>query len=112
MPDKRDLHGADTSTPPAVVVDPEVMGGWPVFVGTRVPASMVVGMVDSGASWAELVAYYPFLTEAHVAAASAYLAAPENADKGPTNWLGLPSRGRGLKVVRQAPGAAKPSSDS
>lgn len=112
MPDRRGLHSAGTSTPPAAVADPEVMGGWPVFVGTRLPASMVVGMVDSGASSAELVADYAFLTEAQVTAARAYMAAPENAGKGPTNWLELPSTGRGLKVVGQAPGAAKPSSDS
>lgn len=111
MPDRRDRPSANQATPPVVVADPEIMGGWACFVGTRVPASMVIGMVDSGAPWSQLVADYPFLTEAHVVAARAYLAAPEEPGKEPTNWLGIASTGSDRKVLRPARRGANPSSD-
>lgn len=98
-------------TPPVVQADPEVMGGLACFAGTRVPASMVIGMVDSGTPWSQLVADYPFLTQDHIAAARSYLAAPEASGKEPTNWLRLPARGEVGKVVRVARRDARPSSD-
>lgn len=97
-------------TPPVVRSDPEVMGGWACFVGTRLPASMVVGMVDSGTPWSQLVADYPFLTEHHVAAARAYLAAPEALGKETTNWLGHPAKGENGKVVTVTRRDARPFS--
>lgn len=108
-------HSAKNSeshrTPPVVLADPEIMGGWACFVGTRVPASMVVGMVDSGTPWSQLVADYPFLTQDHIAAARAYLAAPEALGKEPTNWLELPAKGESGKGVRVARRDERPSSD-
>jgi uncharacterized protein (DUF433 family) len=97
------------ATPAEVVADPEVMGGQPCFVGTRVPASIVVASVDKGFEWSRLVAAYPFVTEAHVAAARAYLAARENLAKAPANWHGLSPTSRSVTTVRSTGHSAPPS---
>lgn len=76
------------------------MGGWACFTGTRVPVSTVMKMLDTDTAWSDLIAAYPFLTEAHIAAARVYLETPGNPGKEPTNWLGLPRGGSGRKVVK------------
>jgi uncharacterized protein (DUF433 family) len=73
-PASRPLRELNPTTPAAVSVDPETMGGIPCFAGTRVPVSMVLRRVDSGEDWAQLVSDYPFLTEEHVAAARTFVA--------------------------------------
>jgi uncharacterized protein (DUF433 family) len=55
-----------------VTTDPEVMGGVPVFAGTRVPVGMVLGSLAAGVHLDRLKASYPFLTEAHIQAAKVY----------------------------------------
>lgn len=55
-----------------VSTDAEVMGGEPVFAGTRVPLSNVLSSLARDISWDRLVEAYPFLTEAHVEAAKVY----------------------------------------
>lgn len=55
-----------------VVEDPEVLGGRPVFRGTRVSIDVAIGAPTSGAAWTRLKASYPFLTEDHVDAANVY----------------------------------------
>lgn len=55
-----------------VTTDPEVMGGEPVFVGTRVPVSNVLGSLTAGIQLDRLKASYPFLTEAHIQFAKVY----------------------------------------
>ena len=57
-----------------VITDPEVMGGLPVFVGTRLPVENVLGSLDVGIDLDNLQASYPFLTPAHVHAARVFLA--------------------------------------
>jgi uncharacterized protein (DUF433 family) len=59
--------------PPVVVSDPEILGGTPVFAGSRVPIDIVLASVDKGISMDRIVAAYPFITEAHIAAAREYL---------------------------------------
>lgn len=54
-----------------VTTDPEIMGGLPVFAGTRVPVSVVLDSVAAGIQLDRLLAAYPFLTEAHIKAAKA-----------------------------------------
>jgi uncharacterized protein (DUF433 family) len=56
-----------------VKTDPEIMGGLPCFSGTRVPIENVLGSLDEGVSWERVLASYPFLSEAHVEAARAYV---------------------------------------
>lgn len=55
-----------------VTTDPDVMGGTPVFAGTRVPLDIVLASLASGIEMDRLTASYPFLTEAHVQAARVY----------------------------------------
>ena len=52
-----------------VSVDPEVMGGEPVFAGTRVPIDIVLGSMDAGIDQQRLQGSYRFLTPVHLAAA-------------------------------------------
>jgi uncharacterized protein (DUF433 family) len=59
--------------PPEIVSDPEILGGTPVFAGSRVPIDMVLASVDKGISMERIVAAYPFITEAHIAVAREYL---------------------------------------
>lgn len=54
-----------------VTTDPEIMGGMPVFAGTRVPVSAVLDSVAVGVQLDRIQAAYPFLTEAHIQAAKA-----------------------------------------
>ena len=56
-----------------VKTDPDMMGGLPCFSGTRVPIENVLGSLDVGVAWELVLASYPFLTEAHIEAARAYL---------------------------------------
>lgn len=55
-----------------VVIDPEVMGGVPVFANSRVPIDIVLRSLDRGIAMDRLTASYPFLTSAHVQAARAF----------------------------------------
>lgn len=55
-----------------VVIDPEVMGGVPVFADSRVPIDIVLSSLDRGIEMDRLTASYPFLTSAHVQAARAF----------------------------------------
>ncbi|MCE9591861.1 MAG: DUF433 domain-containing protein [Planctomycetes bacterium] len=48
---------------PRVTFDPQVMGGKPCIRGMRVTVGMIVGLVASGRSWAEILAAYPYLEE-------------------------------------------------
>ena len=53
----RSLRRAET----LVRSDPEIMGGEPVFRGTRVPVRLVADMLGQGASEAEILSGYPTL---------------------------------------------------
>ena len=56
----------------------EVMGGLPVFKGTRVPIDVVTASVQKGIPFERIHASYGFLTEELIAAALVYtLAYPE-----------------------------------
>ncbi len=52
-----------------VVRDPEILGGMPVFAGTRVPIGIVLACADSGLSVARIAEHYPCVTEEHIRAA-------------------------------------------
>jgi len=51
-----------------VDIDPDVRGGTPVVTGTRIPTALVAELVDGGLSPEQIVAMYPLLTVAAVAA--------------------------------------------
>src|SRR5207302_2054291 len=58
-----------------VVSDPEIMGGDPVFRGTRVPVHTIAELVAQGSSQAELLKDYPRLTADMIRLAPVYAAA-------------------------------------
>lgn len=63
------LHGH-----PRIAVDVAVCGGRPIIRGTRVRVADVLDMLAGGASEGEIVADFPYLTEADVRAALGYAA--------------------------------------
>lgn len=65
------VEGIDM-TKALVTSDPEIMGGTPVFAGTRVPIEIVLASAAAGADMSQLQAAYSFLTSAHIAAARVY----------------------------------------
>jgi uncharacterized protein (DUF433 family) len=58
-----------------VVSDPEILGGDPVFRGTRVPVHLIAELVTQGSKPAELIESYPRLTAEMIRRAPAYAAA-------------------------------------
>jgi uncharacterized protein (DUF433 family) len=58
-----------------VVSDPEIMGGDPVFRGTRVSVHMIAELVAQGSAQAELLESYPRLTAEMIRLAPVYAAA-------------------------------------
>jgi uncharacterized protein (DUF433 family) len=59
---------------PQVEVDADVMGGTPVFAGSRLPIGTVLASLDAGVHLERLLESWPWLTQAHVAAARHYAA--------------------------------------
>jgi uncharacterized protein (DUF433 family) len=58
-----------------VVTDPEILGGDPVFRGTRLPVHMIAELVSQGGKPAELIDSYPRLTAELIRLAPVYAAA-------------------------------------
>ena len=57
--------------PPARVIhsDPEILGGTPVFVGTRVPAQALIDYLERGRALAEFLDDFPSVTREQAVAA-------------------------------------------
>jgi uncharacterized protein (DUF433 family) len=55
-----------------VVTDPEVLGGDPVFRGTRVPVHVIAAMLEQGSTEADILKAYPRITAEMVRRAPAY----------------------------------------
>lgn len=58
-----------------VVSDPDILGGDPVFRGTRVPVHMIATLLSQGSTGADLLEGYPRLTAEMVRLAPIYAAA-------------------------------------
>jgi uncharacterized protein (DUF433 family) len=58
-----------------VVSDPEIMGGTPVYRGTRIPVDLVATMSEQGATVEEILEGYPALSLEQVELAPLYVAA-------------------------------------
>ena len=56
-------------------IDPEVMGGQPVFVGTRIPIRLIAELLSQGETVEKLRAGYPRLTDEMIRLAPVYAAA-------------------------------------
>ena len=59
---------------PRIAVDPLVCGGRPVVAGTRMRVADLLAMLANGADAAEIVADFPYISEADVRAALAFAA--------------------------------------
>lgn len=57
---------------PKLSVNPDVLGGYPVVAGTRVPYDVVAGLAEDGYSDAEIVELYPSVKPGAVADARAF----------------------------------------
>lgn len=56
-----------------VATDAEVMGGTPVFAGSRVPLNVILSSLAKGIALERLKMSYPFLTKVHIQAAEVYM---------------------------------------
>ncbi|MGE0443035.1 MAG: DUF433 domain-containing protein [Vicinamibacterales bacterium] len=54
---------------PVIHSDPEILGGTPVFVGTRVPAQTLFEYLEGGDSLDEFLHQFPSVTRAQAIAA-------------------------------------------
>ncbi len=81
-----------------VSTDPDIMGGVPVYVGTRVPLDVVLSSVERGVALDRLKESYSFLTDAHVQAARVY--AKVNPRKGRPPRLSVVNPTLPRRVVR------------
>ncbi len=57
-----------------ITFDPQVMGGKPCIRGMRVTVGMIVGLLASGHTEAEVLEAYPYLEEGDIREALAYAA--------------------------------------
>jgi uncharacterized protein (DUF433 family) len=58
-----------TGSRPVVHTDPEIMGGTPVFVGTRVPAQSLFDYLEAGDSLEEFLEAFPTVSREQAIAA-------------------------------------------
>jgi uncharacterized protein (DUF433 family) len=56
-------------TDPVIHSDPEIMGGTPVFVGTRVPLSTLLDYLEAGQPLSEFPEDFPTVTREQAVAA-------------------------------------------
>jgi uncharacterized protein (DUF433 family)/transcriptional regulator with XRE-family HTH domain len=87
-----------------VIANPKVMGGIPVFAGSRVPIEIVLSSLKAGVDLEELKLSYPFLTPAHIEAARAYEQEHPNggtrtsSSRAPSAW-----KAKSRRVTRRVP---------
>jgi uncharacterized protein (DUF433 family) len=78
----------------SVLSDPEIMGGTPVFKGTRIPVDLVAGMLANGATVEEILEGYPTLNKERIAIAPLYMRAfPRRGRPARRPWQGKMPRG-------------------
>jgi uncharacterized protein (DUF433 family) len=61
-----------------ISIDPDICGGRPCIRGTRMRVSDIIEMMASGASKADILADYDYLTDDDISAALAYAARATN----------------------------------
>jgi uncharacterized protein (DUF433 family) len=83
-----------------VVSDPEILGGDPVFRGTRVPVHLIAELVAQGSKPAELIEGYPRLTAEMIRLAPVYAAAyPLRGPRRKQPWRGQQPVRRGRRKL-------------
>lgn len=58
-----------------ITSDPAILGGKPIIRGTRISVSLILELLASGATRADIVSKYPHLTNEDVEQAATYAAA-------------------------------------
>lgn len=91
----RALEAAET----VVVKSRAILGGEPVFKGTRIPVRLVAAMLEDGASEAEILDGYPKLEPRHLALARIWTTAHPRRGRPKT----LTDRGAKVRSVSRAP---------
>lgn len=66
---------------PRIQRDPAVLGGEPVFAGTRLPVATLLACMDAGNSWERIVASWPWVTLDHVRVAREWVASQKGASR-------------------------------
>ena len=56
-------------TPSVVVSDPDILGGTPVFAGTRVPVQALLDYLEAGDPLAEFLEHFPTVSREQAVAA-------------------------------------------
>ena len=68
----RDRSNAMDAARRLVETDPEILGGIPIFVGSRVPVDSVLASLREGVPSKQMKAAYPYLTDEHLDAARTF----------------------------------------
>ncbi len=68
------MHNRYPDTVARIVVDPAILAGKPVIVGTRIPVVLILNLLANGYDVARIISAYPNLTEEDIRAAIAYSA--------------------------------------
>lgn len=89
----------------AIVEDEAILGGVPVFQGTRVPVDTVVAMARSEQAFASLQDHYPFLTPQLLQAAEIYQSVHPRRGR-PTKAISKDWNLRSRKTIRSGTKAA------
>jgi uncharacterized protein (DUF433 family) len=75
-----------------ITVDPQIVGGTPVFAGTRVPVDTVAASLKKGIDRTRILGAYPSLTDDHLDAARVYSEVyprrgrPAKSSNAPSSW--------------------------
>jgi uncharacterized protein (DUF433 family) len=70
---------------PVIHSDPEIMGGTPVFVGTRVPLATLLDYLEAGQPLSEFLDDFPTVTREQAAAALEQVPRAERTQFRPTD---------------------------
>lgn len=65
---------------PAIVADPDILGGIPTILGTRIPAATILASLQDGLSEADILGDYPSVTRQGIEAVRMW-AATRSADE-------------------------------
>jgi uncharacterized protein (DUF433 family) len=68
-PQAEEYNGSAMSSPRVIHSDPEILGGTPVFVGTRVPLKNLVDYLEGGHSLADFLDDFPTVSRDQAIAA-------------------------------------------
>ena len=89
----------DTALNP-ISTDPDIMGGTPVFNGTRIPVDTILAIKRAGTSAGEIQRHYPGISEELIEAAELYRATFPKEEQNEPSWLSSWLREHGVIISR------------